>query len=116
MGVAATPLHVVTDAKAVFDALGGSGLVGDRRVAIAIATLRESLLEGTGMIARWLPGRINPSDELTKLVSNGLLTAVCASGVWTLVETAELKAIRAKFRENIRARKHARQDAEVQAK
>ena len=95
---------VVMDAKTVFGALESSKLVGDRRVAIDIAALRESLQQGAGMFARWLPGRLNPSDELTKLLSNALLSAVCTSGRWTLVETDELRALRQRLRDVIKDR------------
>jgi hypothetical protein len=107
LGVSDIPLYVVMDATTVFDALEGAGVASDRRVAIGIATLRESILDGTGAMARWLPGKMNPSDELTKLISNGLLSEVCVSGRWTLVETDELRKARRLFRDGLRERTKA---------
>ena len=116
--VARIPPHVCMDAKTVFDCLGGDNMPGDRRVAIDVACLRESLLEANDSGVRWLPGPQQPGDELTKHLSNGVMSKLGADGCWTLIESDEVRELREgqqarrrEYRLAAKARETARRDA-----
>ena len=99
------PLYVITDARTVFDAMETRSTVSDRRVAIDMTTLRESIAEVTGSCARCLPGPVQPGDELTKFGHNGALSALATSGNICLVETQQMRDERASLRARVKARK-----------
>ena len=107
--VARIPLYVCMDAKTVFDCLEGDNMPGDRRVAIDIACLRESLLEENNSGVRWLPGPQQPGDELTKIYHNGRLSDVVKRCRFSLVETPEVRM----ERERLRAERKRKEVAKV---
>ncbi len=92
--VRCTRLLLVMDARTVFDAIQSSTTAVDRRIAVDVASLRESLGDEQNVLARWLPGPQQPADELTKHLSNQMLSALAQTCRWCLVETEEVRAAR----------------------
>jgi len=92
-------LVLVLDAKCGFDSLNGLSPPQDRRVAIDVAALKETLGEPENQAtARWLPGAQHIADALTKRFGNAVLKAVMETNVWSLRETPEVRAERDRLR------------------
>ena len=100
------------DAKTVFDCLESDNMPSDRRVAIDVCCLRESITSETQSAVRWLPGPQEPADELTKMLSNGKLSEIVERCTFTLVETHAVREERERQREVLRQRKLDNADAE----
>ena len=87
-----TPLISVTDSKGSYDYLC-SGTVSpseDRRSAIDLAIIRENLSRPR-MFLRWIDGKAQLADGLTRLHGNGdLLRAVCQQAFTELVEAPKI--------------------------
>ena len=74
-----TPLISVTDSKGSYDYLrsGTVSSIEDRRSAIDLAIIRENLSRPR-MFLRWIDGKAQIADALTRLHGNGdSLRAVC---------------------------------------
>ena len=106
--IAEKQLYVVMDARTVFDAMETSSMVQDRRVMIDLTVLRDCILSGTGAFKRWLPGPLQPSDELTKFASNGRLSILAATGEYHLQETEALREERLAMKQKVKERKEAK--------
>ena len=86
----------VTDSKGTSDHLHNEtvGPSEDRRSAIDLAITREHLSRPQ-MFLRWVDGKAQVADALTKLHGDGeLLRAVCRQAFTVLVETPEIMAAR----------------------
>ena len=91
------------DARTLFDALGSANAPADRRVALDVAAMKEAMVdEDLNHLARWIPGPQQLADDLTKAAGNGLLVSVMETNRWSLVETAEVRAMRARKRERVK--------------
>ena len=98
-------LLLVIDAKTGFDILEGDATATDRRVALDIAAMRETLNDpGYRAGVRWVPGPHHLGDGLTKLAHNGVLPGVLSGHGWTLKEDAEVREGRQRRREQVRQR------------
>ena len=72
----------------------------DKRGAIDLAIVREDL---SRMFLRWVDGKAQVADALTKLHGDGdLLRAVCRQAFTVLVEAPEIMAARRQERENVK--------------
>ena len=90
------PLISVTDSKGNYDHLRNEtvGPSEDRRSAIDLAIIREDLSRPQ-MFLRWVDGKAQVADALTKLHGDGdLLRAVCRQAFTVLVEEPEIMAAR----------------------
>ena len=88
-----TPLISVTDAKGSDDYLriGSVSPSEDRRSAIDLAIIRGNLSRPR-MFLRWIDGKAQIADALTRLHGNGdLLRAVCQQAFTKLVEAPKIK-------------------------
>ena len=96
------------DARTLFDALGSANAPADRRVALDVAAMKAAMGdEDLNHLARWIPGPQQLADDLTKAMGNGLLAAVMETNRRSLVETAEVRAMRARKRERVKECKAA---------
>ena len=103
---------LVVDAKCGFDSLNGLSPPQDRRVAIDVAALKETLSEPeTQATARWLPGPQHVADALTKRFGNAILKEVMETNVWSLRETPEVRTERDRLRTLRKDAKAARERA-----
>ena len=90
------PLISVTDSMGNYDHLHNEtvGPSEDRRSAIDLAIIREDLSRPQ-MFLRWVDGKAQVADALTKLHGDGdLLRAVCRQAFTVLVEAPEIVAAR----------------------
>ena len=90
------PLISVTDSKGNYDHLHNEtiGSSEDRRSAIDLAIIREDLSRPQ-MFLRWVDGKAQEADALTKLHGGGdLLRAVCRQAFTVLIEAPEIMAAR----------------------
>eukprot|EP00435_Cladocopium_sp_Y103_P073668 s52_g44.t1 len=107
---------LVTDAKSVYDALTcppGSGST-DKRTTIDLAIIREYLRRHNGCI-RWIDGRLQLADSLTKFMTADFLRSVMQRGSYQLraeYETLELKQ-QAKMEKNQRKKEKPVKSVEV---
>ncbi len=104
----------VLDAKCAFDSLAGEGTPEDRRTAIDVSALRESLNDGSGSMARWVPGPQQAADCLTKWLGNDVLRVALTLCRWSLKESPEVRAERERKREALKLSK-ASKKAEASA-
>ena len=91
-----TPLISVTDSKGSHDYLrsGTTSPSEDRRSAIDLAIIRDNLSRPR-MFLRWIDGKAQVADALTRLHGNGdLLRAVCRQAFTELVEATEIMTAR----------------------
>ena len=96
------PLISVTDSKGNHDHLHDEtvGQSEDRRGAIDVAVIREDLSRPQ-MFLRWVDGKAQVADALTKLHGDGdLLRAVCRQAFTVSVEAPEVMAARCQENEN----------------
>eukprot|EP00435_Cladocopium_sp_Y103_P020643 s919_g5.t1 len=88
-------LILVMDSRTGYDLLNGTALGEDKRLAIDIAAMKQSLAEDGGeRIIRWVPGEEMLSDDLTKLVGNQKLMQAMSSARWALKDTEVAKKLR----------------------
>ena len=90
------PLISVTDSKSNYDHLHNEtiGTSEDRRSAIDLAIIREDSSRPQ-MFLRWVDGKVQVADALTKLHGDGdLLRAVSRQAFTVLVEAPESMAAR----------------------
>ncbi|CAE7809264.1 unnamed protein product [Symbiodinium microadriaticum] len=67
----------------------------DKRLAIDIAILKESLYEpNSNRWVRWVPGMTVPSDGFTKEYGNPMRDAVMQGGQWSLRDSPEAQKLR----------------------
>ena len=97
---------LVMDARTVFDALQSDSTATDKRIALDVAAIKESIGDDLNTLIRWLPGPQQPGDELTKHASNGTMSEICDQGLWCLVETNEVRELREAQQANRRALRH----------
>ena len=94
-------LALVLDAKTAFDTLRTESLPQDRRTALDLLAVKESLLDSESRsICRWLPGPQQIADAMTKEKSNHILEDCMATNQWCLCEDPEWQATRARQRAN----------------
>ena len=90
------PLISVTDLKGNYDHLHNEtiGPSEDRRIAIVLAIIREDLSRQQ-VFLRWVNGKAQVADALTKLHGDGdLLRTVCRQAFTVLVEAPKIMAAR----------------------
>jgi hypothetical protein len=96
-------LMLVVDAKVAYDTIANETLPEDRRVALDLMALKESLGDSeANAFCRWVPGPQHCADGLTKTAGNGMLEAVMLGSEWSLVEDPEFAVVRQKQRANQR--------------
>ena len=94
--VARWKLLLVLDSRTGYDLLNGSSLGEDKRLAIDIAAMKQSLSEdGASRMVRWVPGEELIADDLTKLCGNGKLMQILSSARWALKDTDTARRLRA---------------------
>ena len=99
-------LILVLDAKTAFDALQTESLPQDRRTALDLLAIKEALLnENNRALCRWVPGRQQISDGLTKEKSNHILSDFMVSNEWSLCEDVTWQEQRSRQRVNQKAYK-----------
>ena len=100
------PILLIIDAKVAYDCLSSEELPQDRRTALDIRALRESLADPeAASFCRWIPGPQQASDCLTKLKGNNVLQSIMLSGQWTIVEDDSWQEVRAQQRSTQKAYK-----------
>ena len=77
--------HIVvcTDSRSLYDCLVKLGTTKEKRLMIDIMALREAYERGDLTDVRWIDGRDNPADAMTK--------GNCNSALTTLIDTNELE-------------------------
>ena len=94
-------LILVLDARTAFDTLRTESLPQDRRTALDLLAIKESLLdENNRALCRWVPGPQQLADGLTKYKDNKVLSDFLATNEWTLKEDSAWQEQRTKQREN----------------
>ena len=102
---------LILDAKVAYDCLSSEELPQDRRTALDIRALRESLADpNASSFCRWIPGPQQASDCLTKLRGNNVLQTIMQSGQWTIVEDETWQEVRAQQRNTQKAYKKRLKD------
>ena len=100
------PILLILDAKVAYDCLSSEELPQDRRTALDIRALRESLADPeASSFCRWIPGPQQASDCLTKLRGNNVLQSIMSCGQWTIVEDDAWQEVRAQQRNTQKAYK-----------
>ena len=86
---------LVTDAKSVYDALTKNSSVSasDKRTSIDLSIIREFLRKHEGCV-RWIDGRYQLADSLTKVMPSDFLRAVMALGRYQLHEEYDTLQLR----------------------
>ena len=93
------PILLIIDAKVAYDCLSSDELPQDRRTALDIRALRESLSDpSSSSFCRWIPGQQQASDSLTKYKGNNVLQSIMSTGCWTIVEDDTWQEVRAQQR------------------
>ena len=102
---------LVTDAKSVFDALSRPSPISaaDKRTCIDLSIIRDFLRRDHGCI-RWIDGRYQLADSLTKMMPSDFLRAVLKLGRYQL--TDEYDALQ--LRRDAKLEKQARRDLKIQ--
>jgi hypothetical protein len=89
-------LVLVLDSRTGYDLLNGTALGEDKRLAIDIAALKQSLAEDAGgRLIRWVPGEELIADDLTKLCGNQKLMNALMTATWALRDTEVARKLRA---------------------
>lgn len=89
-------LVLVLDTKTGYDLLQGANHGEDRRLAIDVAAMKESLhMAESSRLVRWVPGPFQAADDLTKLMGNGILMKLLEENLWSLKDTEESQRLRA---------------------
>ena len=89
-------LVLVLDSRTGYDPLNGAALGEDKRLAIDIAALKQSLAEDAGgRLIRWVPGEELNADDLTKLCGNQKLMNALMTATWALRDTEVARKLRA---------------------
>ena len=80
------PHHLNIDSRSLFEALATQHELRDFRLRQATQSLRASFEVGDISVLRWIAGKQNPSDALTKRspATGELLSAMCSKGSLTL--------------------------------
>ena len=90
----------VIDARTAFDLLQSESVPADRRTAIDVAALRESLRDPEARsCTRWLPGPQQLADSLTKESGNQVLLQLLDGRGWSLKEEGDVRDARMVLRE-----------------
>jgi hypothetical protein len=77
------PIVACTDSRSLYDCLVKLGTTKEKRLMIDIMALREAYERSELMDIRWVDGRDNPADSMTK--------AGCNSAMETLINFNELE-------------------------
>ena len=86
---------LVLDSKTGYDVLNSIGNGEDKRLAIDIAILKESIYEeASNKWIRWVPGMTMPADGLTKEYGNEMRDIVMRGGPWSLKENPAAQRLR----------------------
>ena len=97
--------YSVIDAKTCFDSLTHETLPSDKRTALDIAAIKESIAENEeSAMIKWVPGPQQIADSMTKAGSNGTLEEMLREGRWCLQEDPAVAEKRANEKERRRAR------------
>lgn len=102
---------LITDAKSVYDALthsSGSSNSTDRRTAIDLSIIREYLRRHNGCI-RWVDGKLQLADSLTKHMSADFLRSVLSKGTYQLREEYDAMTMRQQARQERQERKKSKE-------
>lgn len=83
LGLPQVPLVACTDSLSLYECLVKLGTTKEKRLMIDIMALREAYERGELTEIRWINGRDNPADSMTKASSNQALQA--------LIDTNELE-------------------------
>ena len=80
LGLPQIPLVLCTDSQSIYDTIGGLNTTKEKRLMIQLMALRESYENREIHEVRWIPGKENPADALTKESSkaNGSLRQLVA--------------------------------------
>ena len=108
----------VLDSRTGYDLLNGANRGDDRRLAIDVASMKESLHEnGAARMVRWVPGNEQVADGLTKLIGNNKLSEVLAENLWSLRDSDVAKTLRSdaaarkkRYRQKIAQQRFAAED------
>lgn len=86
---------LVTDAKSVFDALSRPSTINasDKRTCIDLSIIRDFLRRNNGCI-RWIDGRYQLADSLTKIMPSDFLRNVMHLGTYRLTEEYDALRLR----------------------
>ena len=105
-------LLLVLDAKTAFDTLQTESLPQDRRTALDLLAIKESLLdESNHALCRWVPGPQQMADGLTKEKDNHVLEDFMNTNEWCLKEDPIWQEQRARQRENQKEYKRRAKEA-----
>lgn len=105
-------LLLALDAKTAFDTLQTESLPQDRRTALDLMAIKETLLDDSNRaLCRWVPGPQQLADALTKEKGNKVLSDFLETNEWSLKEDVAWQDQRSRQRANQRVYK-ARAKAE----
>lgn len=105
-GIDSMEFGLVTDAKSVFDALSRPSAISatDKRTCIDLSIIREFLRRNNGCV-RWIDGRYQLADSLTKVMPSDFLRSVMKLGHYQLHEEYNTLALRREARKDREQRK-----------
>ena len=91
---------LVTDAKSVFDALSRPSAISasDKRTCIDLSIIREFLRQNNGCI-RWIDGKYQLADSLTKLMPADFLRSIMKIGRYQLTDECSMLQTRKNAKE-----------------
>lgn len=84
LGLARIPLVICSDSRSLYDCLVKLGTTTEKRLMIDIMSLRESYEKREISEIRWIEGRDNPADALTKKTPNQALATLVTTGKITV--------------------------------
>ncbi|KAI0994670.1 hypothetical protein K3495_g13511 [Podosphaera aphanis] len=83
LNLPAAPLIICTDSRSLYECLVKLGSTKEKRLMIDVMAIRESYERRELAEIRWINGKDNPADSMTK--------ANATSALRTLIETNKLK-------------------------
>lgn len=86
LGIARIPVVICTDSRSLYECLVKLGTTTEKRLMIDIMSLREAYERREISEIRWIDGRDNPADALTKKTPNSVATLVNDGKITVRVE------------------------------
>lgn len=84
LGLPSIPVVICTDSRSLYECLSKLGTTVEKRLMIDVMALRESYERREIDEFRWIDGKDNPADAMTKATPNGALQRFIDSNQLTI--------------------------------